>query len=789
MKRIILVAALLTLFCIAGASFGANNCNAQEKQIIRIGALLTLTGEWREGGVGAHKALVAGLDQVNHYLAPSGLRFELDVRNTAGNPQKALTELASLAKSGVRIVIGPQNSEEVQAVSQFAAAHSVLLVSPSATSPELSQKDNFFRVIPTDWNQADGLMKIMTAGKFSRFVVAYRSDAYGVGFNTQLQQAAKAYGIELVGSVALPQPSAGYAATVKALEQKLGVDNLQQTAMIFIGSAQDASGIIRDIPETSSLAQVKWFAGADIISSKELLADHSVAAFAARAEMEGLSIGYRGIALDVLPYINYALNGAADISPEALTSWDALWLIAETCRKNPSADIEHLKTGLKVTANQFRNSFGMINVMDENGDTRSARFMRYQIATDGKGQFFWQNKGHYANPVISAPFMRTITPRIHQEVGEIRIGALLSLSGVSAETGREVQAVLQEAVTCFNQYAATLGSNQEISLVVEDTGSNPQTAVLAAKKLISQGIQSFIGPLNSAELAAVAPLLDAPGLLSISPTSTAPSLSKIDHIYRLVMNDTYQAQALAALLKKDQINNVIVLYRNDLYGKDLTDEFRAAYPGTIQSLSYTPDTKDFGDLLKQAELLAAKADKKQTAILAISYDEIVNLVNLPAASPLYGVRWYGTDSTALSGALIQSKSAAQTAARLQFTALGYSAYGNYFDALYPVVNYRLANKIPHQLQESSLSAFDALWILGCAYLENGAADPAVIEKYVQNAAFRGLSGLVSMNANGDRSIGYYRIYRLEAQPGYYRWITTGLYSLDYAKKGVLELVR
>jgi len=143
----------------------------------------------------------------------------------------------------------------------------------------------------------------------------------------------------------------------------------------------------------------------------------------------------------------------------------------------------------------------------------------------------------------------------------------------------------------------------------------------------------------------------------------------------------------------------------------------------------------------------------------------------------------------LSGALIQSKSAAQTAARLQFTALGYSAYGNYFDALYPVVNYRLANKIPHQLQESSLSAFDALWILGCAYLENGAADPAVIEKYVQNAAFRGLSGLVSMNANGDRSIGYYRIYRLEAQPGYYRWITTGLYSLDYAKKGVLELVR
>ena len=789
MKRMTLIVALLALFCLAGANFGVATCSAQEKQTIKIGALLTLTGEWSEGGAGAQKALAAGLDQVNHYLAPFGLNFELDVRNTAGDPQKALSELTSLAQSGVHIVIGPQNSEEVQAVNQFASDHAILLVSPSATSPDLSLQDNFFRVIPTDWNQADGLLKIMTAGKYTRFVVAYRNDAYGVGFTHQLQQASAAYGVEMAGSIALPQSSSDYAAAVEALEQKLAADSLQQTAVIFIGSSQEAGGFIRNISDASPLSQVKWLACADVVSSKEFLTDRQVADFAANVRMEGLSIGYRGISLDVLPYINYALNGAAEISPEALTTWDALWLLAETCRKNPAANIEDLKTELKATANQFRNSFGLINVMDENGDTRSARFMRYQIARDDKQQYIWQSQGHYVNPVISAPFIRTIIPQIERQVGEIKIGALLSLNGSSAETGREVQAVLQEAADCFNQYAATLGSDLKITLLIEDTGSNPQTAALAAKKLIDQGANSLIGPLNSAELAAVEPLLATRDILTISPTSTAPSLSKKDHIYRLIMNDTYQVQALTALLQQDQIDNVVILYRNDLYGQDLTAAFRAAYPGKVQSLSYETDARDFDGLLKQAEPLVAAADKAHTAILAISYDEIASLLRIPDGSPLYGIRWYGTDSTALSGVLLQDKSAAQAAARLRFTAIGYSAYGNYFDPLAPVVNYRLAKKISHPLQESSLSAFDSLWILGCAYLENGSANQEVIEKYVQNAAFRGLSGLIAMDDNGDRNIGYYRIYRLEPLAGSYRWITTGLYSLDYAKRGVVEMVR
>lgn len=790
MKRIFRVMALLVLFCLAGAIFTAASCSAQEKQTIKIGALLTLTGEWREIGDGVHKALVIGLDQVNHYLAPSGLRFELDARNTAGDPQKALSELMALANSGVHIVIGPMSSAEAKTVNSYANEHGILLLSPTATSPLLSKRDNFFRTIPTDWNQADGLLRIMTADKFKRFVVVYRNDTYGLGFFDQLQQAAASYGIEMAGGIVLPQTPNDYAAAIEALEQKLGPDRLEESAAIFIGSPEEASGVIRNIPADSLLAHVKWFSSAEIANSQDFLTDQTVAAFAANARWEGLRIGYRGISLDVLPYIDYTLAGAAGQSPEALTAWDALWLIAETCRKNPTADIESFKSELKATANQFRNSFGLINVMDENGDTRSARYLRYQIELDSStGRYGWQSKGHYVNPVISAPFIRTIEPRIQKQVGSVQIGVLLSLSGDSAETSREVLAVLGEAVASFNQYAASVGSDLNIKLLVEDTGHNSQTALFAVNKLLRQGVKTIVGPMDSAGAAVVAPLLNNAGVLAISPASTAPSLSKKDHLYRLIMNDTHQAQALTALLKQDQIDHVLVLCRNDAYGQGLTTAFREAFAGEVQSVSYEPGTKNFSGILKQAEQLAARSDKDHMAILAVSYGEIISLLHIPEGSPLNGVRWYGTDGTALSGLLLQDRAAAQAAARLQFTALGYSAYGNYFDALYPVMNYRLDKKISHPLQEFSLSAFDALWILGCAYLENGDADQAAIEDYVQKAAFRGLSGLVSLDENGDRRLGYYRVYRLTEHMGAYRWTIVGLYSLDYAKKGILEMTR
>ena len=79
-------------------------------------------------------------------------------------------------------------------------------------------------------------------------------------------------------------------------------------------------------------------------------------------------------------------------------------------------------------------------------------------------------------------------------------------------------------------------------------------------------------------------------------------------------------------------------------------------------------------------------------------------------------------------------------------------------------------------------------MIGCAYLENGAsADMQTVDTYIKGSVYRGVSGLINLSENGDRSVGYYRFYRLEDKKGVYNWINTGIYSIDYTKNGVLEM--
>ncbi|MDT8903503.1 ABC transporter substrate-binding protein [Anaeroselena agilis] len=788
MKRSKLAYGLFILVFLAVVSLGAQPCYSKPLETIKIGALLPLSGDWSEAGRGAQAALAAGVGQVNHYLAASGLRLEIDIRDTEGKPAKALAELASLAQQGTRIAIGPMSSEEAKVLNEYASGHSILLVSPSATATELSKKDNFFRVIPTDWNQADGLIKIMDREGVTHFAVVYYDDVFGRGFCEQMKTAALKSGKQMLGGIPLAS-SPDYVSTAGELDRLTQTADPAKTAIVLIGPGKQAAEFVKSVSPASPAAGMKWFAGAEIIGSKDFVADKSVAAFAAGARMEGLSIGYNGIALDALPSINYFLNGAADISPFALTTWDSLWLIAETCRQNPEADVDALKATLTATAKEFRNSYGLINTMDDNGDTVSARFMRYQLYATGNGNYDWRCKGHYVNPSISAPFIRTIEPGIAKNGGVVRVGAILPLRGDTALEGKEVQAVLELAAASFNKYASDNGSGIKIELVVEDTASNPQTAKAVTRKLLDQGVKNFIGAVSSSELAAVEPLLRSRDALAISPMSTAPSLSKKDHIYRLIMNDGYQAQALASLAKRDGIKNVVVLYRDEVYGQDLLKTFSAAYDGKVFPLGYNAGDGNLDQLLARAEQLVASAGEDNTAVLVIAYNEITEILRLKPDSNLNSVPWYGTDSIALQGALCSDGTAAGVAARVGLTAVGYSAYGNYFDPLYHVINYQLADKIHHQIKESSVAAFDALWMIGCAYLENGAAaDNKKIAAYVQKAVFRGVSGLVALDAYGDRSIGYYRIYRFnEAKDGQYRWTNIGLYSLDYAKKGIIEI--
>ena len=399
------------------------------EKTFKIGALLHITGTWSETGTGVEKALQIALPQVNTYLKGYGIRFELDVHDTESDPAVALRELKEMHAEGINTVIGPMTSEESKTVIQYADDNDILLLSPSATSSELSQKDNFFRMAASDSMQADGLSRIMKNNYNVKNVsIIYMNDTYGRSYKDDLLRCIDAMGIRSIGEFPIDLSAPDYQMINKNVEKEMSVVNSEDTAVVMISSGQYAVDLVKSVNKDSSLRSVKWFVSADIIGSNAFMEDEKAAEFAVDTKMEGLSIGYKDISLDALPYIGQLLEGAVEYTPYAITAWDSLWLLADTYSNSDEFDTESLKTALSATAENYRNANGAINVFDENGDTVGARFMRYEMSADDSS-YTWKCLGHYMNPGVGEPILHTIEWKIEKSKQEILIGVLLPYSG------------------------------------------------------------------------------------------------------------------------------------------------------------------------------------------------------------------------------------------------------------------------------------------------------------------------------------------------------------------------
>src|SRR5213593_1795681 len=130
---------------------------------ITIGELLDLSGSLSDQWKKAQDSSTIAIEDINAALAASNcnLKFANAVDDYAHDNAKALSQLQSLAASGVQVVVGPLNSAAAQYILSYAKSNHIVLISPSSTSPALAIPDDYlFRTAPNDAAQgaADGRM-------------------------------------------------------------------------------------------------------------------------------------------------------------------------------------------------------------------------------------------------------------------------------------------------------------------------------------------------------------------------------------------------------------------------------------------------------------------------------------------------------------------------------------------------------------------------------------------------------------------------------------------------------
>jgi ABC-type branched-subunit amino acid transport system substrate-binding protein len=194
-------------------------------------------------------------------------------------------------------------------------------------------------------------------------------------------------------------------------------------------------------------------------------------------------------------------------------------------------------------------------------------------------------------------------------VGDLKVGVLAPLTGRLSQSGRAGAAAADLAASRVNAAAEEAGILLSLSLVEEDTRSDPRAAQEAASTLIEgQGVSAIVGPW-AGELAPTAEHVTvAAGVPMVSPSSTSPAVSGLDDdglVFRTAPSDALQGQVLAQLVADalGEDASVVTAHRDDSYGAAVVEQFTRAFVaggGTVvRNVPYDPAAARLGPAVRE----------------------------------------------------------------------------------------------------------------------------------------------------------------------------------------------
>ncbi|HDL90453.1 MAG TPA: branched-chain amino acid ABC transporter substrate-binding protein [Thermodesulforhabdus norvegica] len=347
---------------------------------------------------------------------------------------------------------------------------------------------------------------------------------------------------------------------------------------------------------------------------------------------------------------------------------------------------------------------------------------------------------------------------ISSTAGEIKVGLMGPMTGAWASEGQEMKQVLELLVEETNNQGGVNG--QKIKLIVEDDGSDPRTAALAAQRLVTQGIVGVIGTYGSSVTEATQNIYDEAKVIQIANGSTAIRLTEkgLKYFFRTCPRDDEQARVAVKAIKNLGFHTIAILHDNTTYAKGLAEEAKRLLEkdDTVKIVFFdalTPGEQDYTAIL--TKLKGANPD----AVFFTGYYPEAGLLLRQKKEMGWDVPFIGGDAT--NNPDLTKIAGADAAAGFYFVSAplpkdlpGEEAkkflekfakkYGNPPNSIYSVL------------------AGDGFRVLVKAIEVTKSTDPDVLADYLHNKLkdFPGLTGKISFNEKGDRVGEVYRVYRV-----------------------------
>jgi branched-chain amino acid transport system substrate-binding protein len=326
----------------------------------------------------------------------------------------------------------------------------------------------------------------------------------------------------------------------------------------------------------------------------------------------------------------------------------------------------------------------------------------------------------------------------------------------------------------------------QFQLVVQDTATDPNTALQKIQSLYAQGVKFVVGPMASSEVAAIMNFADQNHIIAVSQSSTSPLLAiPKPYVFRVVPTDFYQAKAIAALLHKLNITRIVIVYRSDAWGQGLSSAIanESAKLGieVLGSFGYDPSSSAMPAAEQAAVQKASQAlgtPGPDAALVMVTFEtDGVAVAQAAASDPVLSkVRWIGTDGVAGSTTLVQNAGSALAKAKFLATI----ASPNPEDPRYQKFVQEFKQFCGSPPVAYDPYAYDAAMFImsAIAYLKstNSTAVAQLLAQWGQDGTYKGVTGPIYLDQYHDRIYASYLIVGVAIVNGTPTWINAGFYN-------------
>ena len=366
MKMLIVIA--LVLFA-ASMAFAGGQTEGSKAGPIKIGVAGAHTGDLASYGIPTIKAAELVVEAANANGGVLGRQIELVVEDDQCKEDQAANAATKLLGEGVVAVIGHICSGATEAALPIYLDSKVVVISPSATNPPLTQSGNypnFFRTIAPDDAQAQLQVRyaVDTLG-LKKFAVIHDKGTYGQG----LAQFARDYleaepGVDVVLFEGITAGAVDYSAIVNKI-QAAGAD-----AVIFGGYHPEASKLVTQIKDANLKVT---FISDDGVKDDTFI---QVAKQYAEGVYASGPIDTSANAIAQKAIKDHQAKYGEEPGPFFLNAYAAAQALLNAIEKAGSTDYEAIRKALM--SNYVETSLGRIS-FDEHGDAIGVGFSMFQV--------------------------------------------------------------------------------------------------------------------------------------------------------------------------------------------------------------------------------------------------------------------------------------------------------------------------------------------------------------------------------------------------------------------------